>query len=165
MSGIPHPDAFGVVAAAAERALAAGADPFVSTLVPPLLFGHALGECAHDLLPSAQRLDLFHFLGGEHSFQGVLHPAFGNIRGGQGEELFRPLEIVGEGLVERIEKAFVLHQGGAGQMIELVYVRIDHAGLHGVQEAQEFLGGHWHARVAQVIEKFDEHLAVALVRV
>src|SRR5690606_23286406 len=54
--------AFGIVAIGAEGRRAGRADPLVAALVAFLLFLHALLQRLHQLVPAAERFDLFLFL-------------------------------------------------------------------------------------------------------
>jgi len=161
LARLAHADAFRVVPAAAEGALAARADPLVAAVVLALLLLQPLLEGAQHLLPAPQGLDLLDLLGREHALQVGLEPLLGDLRG-EGDEFLRALEEVREGLVEGVEEALVLHQRGAGQVVELVHVGMDDALVHRRQEAQVLLGGDGHTRIAQDVEEVHEH---ALTRV
>jgi len=72
-----------VVTEGSEGRGASGADPLVATLVAFFLLGKTLAQRLHDLVPAAQRLDVF-FLLFSKDCPGTLHePFLGNVPFGQ----------------------------------------------------------------------------------
>ena len=113
--------ALGVVAGIAEGRGAAGADPFVAALVPPLLLGEALAQGLHQLVPAAQRFDELLLLLGQVALAELLQPFLGQfgLRVARG---FDALEALPEDPVEPVKVALVLDQRGARQKVEFVDV-------------------------------------------
>ena len=72
------------------------------------------------------------------------------------------LEVQAECLVELVEMAFVLHQAGACQEVEVVHaagvaLRADHIGLQRFEQREEFAYRNRHLGVAQGLEEGDQH--------
>jgi hypothetical protein len=117
--------ALGVVAVGAEGRGAGGADPFRAALVAALLLLQPFAQGLHQLVEAAERLDLGAFFLGQVLFGELLQPVcgdFGRFDDILGGDLFEPGEGVGEGLIEAVEVAFVLHHGGAREVVEPVDV-------------------------------------------
>jgi hypothetical protein len=152
-------DALRVVAAVAERAGAAGADPLAAALVALLLLLQALLERLHQLVP-AHLLDLGLLLRAELELQHLAQPVERDVAGEVGEHL-HALEVGGKGAVELVEVGLVLDQRGARQVVELVHRRaafvVDHAGAQRFEQGQVFLDRHRQFGRAQGEEEVDEH--------
>ncbi len=72
-------------------------------------------------------------------------------------EVFQALEVSGEGAVELVEMALVLHQDGAGEVVELVHVGEHHALLQGLVQVEQFAYRHRHLGRAHFIEQVEQH--------
>jgi hypothetical protein len=71
--------------------------------------------------------------------------------------LLQPLERAGEGAVEAVEVAFVLHHRGAGKVVEAVDVVGDEAGLQRLEKREVFAQGNRDAAAPQMVEEAKEH--------
>ncbi len=161
LAGAADADALRVVAAVAEGAGAAGADPLVAAFVALLLLFQAFLERFHQLVP-AHLLDGGLLLGRQLFLEHLAQPVGGDFLGEVGQHL-DALEVGGEGAVELVEVLLVLDQRGAGQVIEVVdragvgLARADHVGLQRLQQRQELLDRDRQLGGAQGIEEIDEH--------
>ena len=135
-----HP--FGVVAVGAEGRRAGGADPLRSPLVALLLLLQALFQRLHQLVPAAQGLDLRPFLGRQGTFSQFAQPVLGDVLDINLFRLFQPLEHMAEHPVELVQVLFILHQGGAGQIVEMLDAVVGQSGVHAVQQGQVFPQGY-----------------------
>ena len=156
------PDAFRIVARIAERRGAAGADPFAAALVPALLLREPLFQRLHDLFPGAERLDLGHLLGGEIELGDRLQPFLRDRRLLGAVAGLDPLEDLGEDLVEPVEQPLVLHEDGAGEIVELLRRRPDHLGVERLEQHQMLLHRGRNARRAQLVDEGEEHGVLGL---
>ncbi|CAM2160920.1 hypothetical protein PT2222_90138 [Paraburkholderia tropica] len=149
-------DAFGVIAAVAERRGAARADPLAAAFVALLLLVEQLLEAFHELVEPAHRFDLRALLGREVAFEPLLEPVLGNL-----ERLRRLLldaaEIRAERLIEAVEILLVLHERHAREKVEVVERGRDHALLERFHEREVLLDGDRQLRVAQRVEEVDQH--------
>ena len=156
-------DAFGIIAAVAERRGAAGADPLAATLVAALLLGQTLLECGHDLVPRSQRLDLGHLLGGEVFFGDQPQPFLGDVGGNLlPTRRQHALEDFAEHLVKPVELALVVDEAGAGEVIELLgpvggAALLDHPGVERLEQHQMLLERGRQPAAPQRLDKRDEH--------
>jgi hypothetical protein len=104
----------------AERRGSCRADPLVAALVAALLFLKALAKRLHELVP-AHRLDLLLLFLGEVFLRELLQPLLGDLRLVHGvQQALQPLEHGAEHAVELVEIALVLHQSGAGEIVEVL---------------------------------------------
>ena len=149
--------ALGIVAVGPEGRGAAGADPLVAALVAFLLLLQALLQGLHQLLEAAQRLDLGLLLVGEELFCELLQPFRRDVRHQVLVDPLEALEDMGEDPVELVEVPLVLHQGGAGQVVEVVHVQADDVAVHRLHQGEVFPQGHRHLGVAKLREKAQEH--------
>ena len=116
-----------------------------------------LAQRLHELVP-AHRLDLLLLFLGEVFFGELLQPFGGNVRLLHGvEQAFQPLEHGAEHAVELVEVALVLHQRGAGQIVEILDRLIGEVGVERLHQRQIFAQGHRDLRVAQRCEELQEH--------
>ena len=121
----------------------------------------ALLQGFHQFLEAAHGLDLVHFFLGEEFLGHLAQPFLGNVGHVDGVcHAVEALEDVSEHLVELVDIALVLHQGRAGQVIEILDIRIDDLFVHGFHEHQVFLQRHRHFGFAQFIEEVEEHMGV-----
>ena len=103
-----------------------------------LLLLEALLQLLHDLFPAAECFDLrLLFVGQEFLGEGA-QPVFGNIGDVAFAHLLKALEDMAENDVELVEVAFVLHQCGARQVIEILDLAVDHVRVHRLQQRQIF---------------------------
>ena len=117
----------------------------------------ALAKRLHELVP-AHRLDLLLLFLGEVFFRELLQPFGGNVRLLHGvQQALQPLEHGAEDAVELVEVALVLHQSGAGQVIEILHRLIGEVGVERLHQRQIFAQGHRDLRVAQRCEELQEH--------
>src|SRR3546814_167879 len=72
------------------------------------------------------------------------------------------LEDLREHLIEAIEQAFVLHIGGAGEIIELLGAALDDLAVERFEQCEMLLEAGRDAGRAQLIEKVQEHAAARL---
>ena len=149
--------AFGVVAGIAERRRAARADHLRSAFVPLLLFFEALLQRLHELVPAAHGFDLLLLFFAEEFLGERLQPFFGDLRQQGAVDILQPLEDMAEHLVELVEIALVLHQRGAGEIIEIVDLQIDDVLVQRIHQRQIFLERHRNARGTKLVEKLKEH--------
>ena len=125
--------------------------------MPAFLFFEALFQLLHDFVPTAERFDLGLFLFGEEFLGQGLQPIFGNFGNLAVAEAFQPFENMAEHLVELVEIALILHQGGARQVIEILDLIVDDVTVQRLQERQIFAQGDRHIGRFQLVEKIDEH--------
>ena len=124
--------------------------PALLLLQPPL-------QRLHDLVPGAERLDLLHLLGRQVELGDLAEPFLGDFRRARFEAGFYPLEDFREDLVEAVEQPLVLHEGGAGEIVEFLGATLDHLAVERVEQHQMLLHRHGNARVAQLVEEVEEH--------
>src|SRR3546814_15007785 len=74
------------------------------------------------------------------------------------------LEDLREHLIEAIEQAFVLHIGGAGEIIELLGAALDDLAVERFEQCEMLLEAGRDAGRAQLIEKVKENDAACLPR-
>ena len=67
------------------------------------------------------------------------------------------LEDVAEHLVELVEVALVLHQCGAGEIVEILDAAVGEVGLHRLHQRQVLLQGDRHLGGFQLVEEGGEH--------
>ena len=159
---LADPHAFGIVAVGAEGRRAGRTDPFVAALVPALLLVQALAQRIHQRVEAAQRLDLRPFLWRQVLFGHPAQPFVGQNPGGGAAGLRRrrslqPAEYLAENQVEPVKMPLVLHQGGAGQEVEVFDAVIGNAGPHRAQQGQVFGDRGRYPRVAQGEDEGGEH--------
>jgi hypothetical protein len=126
--------------------------------VAAFLFLKALLQLFHELFPAAERLDLGLFLLGQEFLVELAQPFFRNV----GEQFFRrqafqALEDVAEDAVELVEVALVLHQRGAGEVVEVLDLEAGEVLLHRLHQGQVFLQRGGHAGGFQLVEEGCEH--------
>ena len=73
------------------------------------------------------------------------------------EQAFQPLEHGAEDAVELVEVALVLHQRGAGEIVEILDRLVGEIGVERLHQRQIFAQGHRDLRVAQRCEELQEH--------
>ncbi len=122
-----------------------------------LLFLEALLELFDQLVQPAQGLDLRPFLVGERALELLAQPLVGDQRLDMPVEVFQALEVGGEGTVELVEVPFVLHQDGAGQIVEGVHVGEHHPFLQGMVQVKQLTHRHRHLGRAHFIEQVEQH--------
>ena len=59
--------------------------------------------------------------------------------------------------VEPVQMALILHQGGAGQVVEILDAAFCHAGLHGTEQGKIFRDRRRHLRLSQCQDEMREH--------
>ena len=148
-----------IVAAVAERAGPAGADPLVPALVPTLLLLQALLQRLHQLFEATQGLDLRLLLVGQIFLVEQLQPVLGHVQRGfvAGPDGFDPGEHLAEHLIEPVVVFLVLDQHRPRQMVEVIDPPPGHILVHGLHQVEPFLHRHGHFRVAQGGEEGEEH--------
>ncbi len=133
--------AFGIVAIGAEGRGAGGADPFRAALVAALLLLEALFQRLHQLVETAERLDQLLFLVGQVLFGELAQPFLRQrhrIDAALAGDRLDALEDMREHLVEPVDMALVLHQRGAGEIVEALDVIGDEIGLQPLEQRQIF---------------------------
>ena len=150
-------DALGIVAIGAVGRGPGGADPFRAALVAAPLLLEALLQGLQELVP-AQGLDLLLLLLAEIFLRQLAQPFLGNlgVLDGLGQTL-QALEDMAEHPVELVQVALVLHQAGAGEIIELLDVLFREVAVERIEQGQVFAQGHGHLGVAQFREKIEQH--------
>ena len=155
--GVADAHPFRVVAAAAEGRGAAGADPLVAAVVLPLLLLEPLLQRFQHFVQAAERLDQRFLLLGQLIFQLPAQPVVGNL----GQELvpghLDALKELAEHPVEAVEVFLVLHQGGAGEVVETIYRRLRHLDFQPLQKHQELPQGDRHPGFTQFEKKRNQH--------
>jgi hypothetical protein len=151
--------ALGVEAAVAERRGAVRADPLAAALVAFLLLLEQLAQPLHELVESAHRLDRGLLLGSELALELALEPLQRHVDV-YARDVLDALEVRAEGLVELVEVALVLDEGGARQVVELVDRVRDHVLLERLEQGQVFLDRDRQLRLTQVEEEFDQHASL-----
>ena len=157
---LADPHTLGVVAIGAEGRGAGGADPFRPALVAPLLFGESLFQRFHELVETAERLDFGHLLAAEVFLGELPQPVGGEVDRLQNlvdRDGLEPLEGGGEGLVEAVDIALVLHHRGAGEVVEPLDVIGHEPGAHALEKGEVFAQGDRHAMGAELGEEGQEH--------
>ncbi len=152
------PHAFGIISAIAIGRCAAGADPLAAALMATMLFLQTLLQRLHDLVPIAQRLDLLHLFGAEILLRNGAQPFLRNVGLGNAIVALQPLEDAGEDLIEAIEQRLILHEGRAGEIVELFGPPRDHIALQRIEQHQMLFYACWNARGAQFVEKGEKHI-------
>ena len=155
--GSTDADAFRVVAAVAEGAGPARADPFGAALVALLLLGQPLAQRLHQLVEAAQRLDLRLLLLGKGALGQLAQPVLGDLRLQRRVHPLKALEHMGEHPVEAVQVALVLDQGGARQVVEAVHRQVGHAPVHRLHQHEVLAQRHGRLGVAQLGEQAQEH--------
>ena len=145
--------AFRVVTGIAKGRGATRADPLVTALVTLFLFFEPLLQRLHDLVPIAQALDFFHLLVGEKFLGHSLEPIFGYVDRVLTVIAEDALEDPLEDLVEPVEQAFVLHEGGPGEVIERLGRLFDDIAIQRLDERQVFLEACGDARSAELVDE------------
>ncbi len=157
LAGVADANAFGVVAAGAERAGAAGADPFVAAGMAFFLFFQALFEFLDQLVEATKGLDLRAFFIAQRTLEFLAQPVFGDQRLQMVVELFQAVEIGTKRAVELVEMPLVLDQDRPGQVVELVHVGEGHALLERVDQVEQLAHGHRHLGGAHLVEQVEQH--------
>jgi hypothetical protein len=140
---------FGIVALCAERRGTGRADPLVAALMALLLLFQPLLQRLHELVP-AHGLDLFLLFVGEIFFRQLAQPLFRDLRLLHGiEKVLEALEGRAEHSVELVEIALVLHQRGAGEIIEILHRLIRQIGVERFHQREIFTQRDRNLRVAQ----------------
>ncbi len=106
--------------------------------MPALLLVQPLLQRLEQLVP-AQRLELGLLLGAEVFLGELAQPFLGN--GGLLQRLLQrlhPLEDRGEDGIEAVEMALVLHQAGAGEIVEILDLVLRQLRLHAFQQREIF---------------------------
>ena len=152
--------AFRIVAIGAEGRGPGRTDPLGAPLVPTLLFLEPLAERLHQLVPAAERFDLRFLFFGQQALGEFFEPFPGqldlrHLRACGGA--FEPLEALGKDAIEFVEMPLILHQRGAGQIVETLGIVDDEVLLHRLQQSEIFAQGAGHLRVAEREEEVVEH--------
>ena len=121
------------------------------------LFGEATAQRFQELVEAAHRLDQPLLLLGEIFFHQLFQPFGGDFGGKCLLQKFHALEHLAEHPVELVEIALVLHQRGAGEVVEILDAARGEILLHRLQQGQIFAQGHRHAGGLELLEKADEH--------
>ncbi len=149
--------AFRIIAIGAERRRTRRADPLVAALVALLLLLHALAQGLEQLLEPAHRLDLFLLLLGEVFLRELLEPLRRDLGRGRIAQQLEALEHMAEHAVELVEVALILHQRGAGEIVEALHPAAGEVLLHRLHQGEIFTQGHRDAGRLELMEKADEH--------
>ena len=124
--------------------------------MPALLLLEPLPQRFHQLVPAAERFDkLFLFLG-EDLLGKLLEPLLRN-HDGDSFDLDDALEVGGEHAVVAIVVFLVLHQAGAGEIVELLHAAERDALRHRLDERQELLDRDRDAALLQLEKELDQH--------
>ena len=151
-------NAFRIVAIGAKRRRAAGTDPLVAAFMALLLLFEALLQRLHQLLEAAHGLDFVHLFLAQEFLGHLAQPFLGNVGHVDGiRHAVQALEDVAEHLVELVDIALILHQGGARQVIKVSHLHIDDLFVHRLHQHQVFLQRDRHFGFTQFIEEVEEH--------
>ena len=95
----------------------------------------------------------------------VIHPGFDDGGRGYGGDIvahpLQPLEHVGEDLVELVDVLLVFHEGGAGEVVEIVDRTVDDHLVQALHEHEVFLQRHRHLGLAKLGEETHEHAGLS----
>ena len=125
----------------------------------PFLLLEALLQVFPELLP-AHGLDLALLLVGEVALRELAQPLLRDP--GLVDRMAHALEALehmGEDLVEPVEMPLVLHQAGAGEIIEFLDALVGEIPVERLQQGQVFPEGDRHLGRAQLCEEGEEHRA------
>ena len=127
--------------------------------MPALLFRQPLAERFHQLVKTAKRFDLGAFFLGQEFLGHFAQPFGGDFDRGfrcTGRR-FQPFEDFAKDAIEAVQMAFILHQRGARQMIEILHIKTRHTGLQRAQQRQIFRDGSRHTGSAQRDDEGRKH--------
>jgi len=131
--------------------------------VAALLLGEALAQLLHDLFPAAELFDFPLLLFGEVELADGAQPFLRDMRLDGVAHQLEALEDVAEHLVEAVQVALVLHQRGAGEIVEVLHAAVGEVGLEGFHQRQILLQRHRQAGGSELMEEVDEHRGTRLV--
>ena len=100
------------------------------------LLGQQFRETLHQGFEATDGSDLRHLLRRQQLFRQLAQPFLGEFAWQNAFGRFQTFEALCEYAVEAIEVAFVLHQGGAAQIVEVVNAPFGDAGLHSAEQGQ-----------------------------
>jgi len=144
-----------MIAAVPEGRRAAGAYPFIAAGVPPFLFFQPLLEKLHQLFP-AVFLDGGLFFGGEVLLELLDQPVQGDVLLFGISGLQASIEFP-EGLVVAVEQCFVLDQGHARKVIEIIQRGRHQPRLQRAEQGQVFLHRDRQLAGPQMVEEINQH--------
>lgn len=121
------------------------------------LFLEPLLERFHDLVPVAEGLDLLHLLRGEELLGDGFQPVFGDIDRVLAVIGHDPLEDLLEHLVETVQQAFILHEGGAREVVERLGRLLDHVLVERLQQSEVLLERGADPGGAKLVDEIEEH--------
>ena len=119
----------------------------------------SLLERLHDLVPTAEGLDRLHLFLGEEFFGYRLEPILGNRHLCLAIIGQHTLEDLLEHLVEPVDQALVLHEGGSGQVIERLRRLLDHVLVERLDQREVFLEAGRNPGRAKLVDEIEEHQA------
>ena len=128
--------------------------------MPALLLLQTLLQRLHQLVEAAERLDELLLLFRQVLFGEPPQPFLRQVRdfdAVRSRQRLQPLEDMAEDLVETVDEALVLHQSGAGEIIEGLDVVVGEMRVHAFQQAEIFAQRDRHAGSFQLEEERDEH--------
>ena len=129
-----------------------------------LLLPEALLQRLEQLLPP-HRLDLPLLFLGEVFLGELAQPFLGDLGLLQGlREILQPLEDVAEDAVELVEVPLVLHEAGAGEIVEILDLLLGEVLVERLEQREVLAQRHRHFRGAQLGEEGEEHQANVAVR-
>src|SRR5690606_2706128 len=149
--------AFRVVAVRPERRDASRADPFGAAFMALLLLLQTLLQRFDELVPTAQRLDLRLLLRREIALGHAAQPLLWDARHHALEQLFGAFEMGGEGPVETVEPALVLHERRTRQIVEVFGAGVRELRLKRLEQRQELGDRDRHAGLAQLEKEWNQH--------
>jgi len=150
-------DAFGIIAGITVGRGTTGADPLAAAFVPLFLFRETLFQRLHDFVPAAERLDLLHFLFGQIFLRDCLQPVERDVFFLHAVAGLDALEDFRKNLVEAIEQAFVLHEGGAGEIVKFFRIAADNVLFQRLEQDQMFLERGGDAGGPELVHEVEEH--------
>src|SRR5690606_8456114 len=103
------------------------------------------------------RLDFLQFLFREIAFGDGLQPILGNLDWLLAVIGENALEDLVEDLVEAIEQAFVLNEGGAREVVERFRRQLDSVLVECLEQYEVLLEGSGNSGSAELIDKVEEH--------
>ena len=121
------------------------------------LFLETLHQLLHDLFPAAQGLDFGFFLVRQITLSDRLQPLGGNLGFDRVLHQLQTAKHVAEHLVELVVVPLVLHQGRAGEIVEILNPPLREIGLQGLHQRQVFFQRDRELGGFQLVEEGGEH--------
>lgn len=121
------------------------------------LFFEPLLQRLHDLVPIAERFDRFHFLRRQEFLGDSFQPVFGDVDRVLTVIGHDPFEHLVKHLIEPVEQAFILHEGGAGEVVERLGRLVDHVPVKRLKQGEVLFETGADAGRAKLVDEIEEH--------